>query len=46
LKLASKCYEDIDWNEKGTAASRQGTLRMLACYGDILKGFVSGEFSA
>jgi len=45
LKLASKSYEDIDWNENGRAASREWTLRMLACYGEFLKGFVSGEFS-
>jgi hypothetical protein len=45
MKLASKCYEDIDWNEKGTAATGQGTLWMLACYGEILKGFVFREFS-
>jgi len=45
LKLASKSYEDVAWNKKGTAASRQGTLRMLASYGEILKGFFSGEFS-
>jgi hypothetical protein len=30
-------FEDNDWNEQGTATTRQGIMRMLACCQGILK---------
>jgi hypothetical protein len=36
-EAAISVFEDSDWNEKGTARTGQGILRMLACCEEILK---------
>jgi hypothetical protein len=34
----SKVSEDIDWEKQWAATIRQGIMRMLACYEEVLEG--------